>query len=476
MRRIAGNIALLAWITSPVHGQTAPAAGQAAAGVTQVTPAPSHVAPSKAQVINSVFYASPEFLKDVAKTLKPGEVFSRLKATSRCKNEPPETGITIPSDFADDFAARRTNIIRPGVTAVNCYREGDTVNVFAVPPRGRFVNAVLIGSAVIMEIYETRLGSIPEKFLKAYGIDQKTATELAKGMEPFRVEKPEPVRQYIFVKYSTTPLRNPQVGVAPRFHPFAKIITAAEAKAMIGRTPAPGVADVRSKSEFAAGALPGAVNVDLPLPRMMKPIFTEADRGKTVPPNILPVPRTSPVIIYGADPADARPLLALANFLKMGFNDQYWLYGGYQEWLGGSIHVPKDPPPKVKVITALNQLPAQQLKNALLIDPRPAAQFALAHPVGATNIPYMEAKSEAGIAKLRRPGLTYAKLSQAGDKFELARLPHDTNRPLVFYQYDEGTWEAYKAAVWASARGWKNVSLLRPRSFDPKSLEGPVLR
>lgn len=83
-------------------------------------------------------------------------------------------------------------------------------------------------------------------------------------------------------------------------------------------------------------------------------------------------------------------------------------------------------------------------KGALFVDSRVAAEFAEQHIKGAVNVVYRE--------KFPRE----SKLD-AEDRFDLAKLPADKAKPLVFYCNGSPCWKGYKAAAAAIKAGYGKV-------------------
>jgi rhodanese-related sulfurtransferase len=94
------------------------------------------------------------------------------------------------------------------------------------------------------------------------------------------------------------------------------------------------------------------------------------------------------------------------------------------------------------------QAKAQFDKGALFIDARVAAEYAEKHIRGAKSIPFKEA---------------YTKESKTStvDSFDVAKLPADKNKPLVFYCNGSPCWKGYKAAAVAIKHGYKQVYWFR---------------
>jgi rhodanese-related sulfurtransferase len=100
------------------------------------------------------------------------------------------------------------------------------------------------------------------------------------------------------------------------------------------------------------------------------------------------------------------------------------------------------------VCVSAEQAKAQFDKGTLFIDARVAAEFAEKHIKGAKNIPFKE---------------SYTKESKTSpvDSFDLAKLPSDKNKPVVFYCNGSPCWKGYKAAAKAIKNGYKQVYWFR---------------
>jgi rhodanese-related sulfurtransferase len=87
-------------------------------------------------------------------------------------------------------------------------------------------------------------------------------------------------------------------------------------------------------------------------------------------------------------------------------------------------------------------------KGTLFVDARVAAEFADEHIKGAINVPYKE---------------TFPKESKTApsDSFDMAKLPGDKAKPMVFYCNGSPCWKGYKAAEVAIKAGYKHVYWMR---------------
>lgn len=100
------------------------------------------------------------------------------------------------------------------------------------------------------------------------------------------------------------------------------------------------------------------------------------------------------------------------------------------------------------IFATVEQAKAQFDKGALFVDSRVAAEFAEKHIKGAKNIPFKE---------------QYTKESKTSpvDSFDLAKLPPDKSKALIFYCNGSPCWKGYKAAAMAIKNGYKNVYWFR---------------
>lgn len=100
------------------------------------------------------------------------------------------------------------------------------------------------------------------------------------------------------------------------------------------------------------------------------------------------------------------------------------------------------------VVNALQVKDMQEKGNAI-IDARIAVEYESAHIPGAKNVIYAEKSKKA------------ADFNPQADQFDLGKLPHDKNAPIVFYCNAGACWRGYKAAVVAINAGYKKVHWFR---------------
>lgn len=87
-------------------------------------------------------------------------------------------------------------------------------------------------------------------------------------------------------------------------------------------------------------------------------------------------------------------------------------------------------------------------KGALFVDARVAQEYAEKHIKGAVNVVYKETHKK--VAKL-----------DPADSFDLAKLPADKAKVMVFYCNGSPCWRGYKGAAATIKAGYKNVHWFR---------------
>jgi rhodanese-related sulfurtransferase len=97
-----------------------------------------------------------------------------------------------------------------------------------------------------------------------------------------------------------------------------------------------------------------------------------------------------------------------------------------------------------------------------IIDARVANEYAAEHIKGAINVPYKEKSTKA------------VDFDASQDSFDIAKLPSDKSKPLIFYCNAGECWKGYKAAVVAVRTGYKQVHWLRGGIPEWKEKKLPV--
>lgn len=110
----------------------------------------------------------------------------------------------------------------------------------------------------------------------------------------------------------------------------------------------------------------------------------------------------------------------------------------------------EETPMKIPGGTMVDAAKAKALfdKGALFVDARVSAEYAEKHIKGAINVVYKEIHKK--VSKL-----------DPADSFDLAKLPADKGKALVFYCNGSPCWRGYKGADAAIKAGYKNVNWFR---------------
>lgn len=90
-----------------------------------------------------------------------------------------------------------------------------------------------------------------------------------------------------------------------------------------------------------------------------------------------------------------------------------------------------------------------QGKGMLVVDARPAAEYAEGHIKGALNVPYKEKSDKA------------VDFDSSKDSVDLSKLPADKGTPFITYCNGHDCWKSYKLSVVAIKAGYKKIYWLR---------------
>ena len=112
-------------------------------------------------------------------------------------------------------------------------------------------------------------------------------------------------------------------------------------------------------------------------------------------------------------------------------------------------------------------LSAEQVKRMLdkgvpVVDTRVGNEFAESHIRGAISVPYKERSRKA------------RDFDAAQDSFDLAKLPADKGKPIVFYCNAGECWKSYKASTIALRAGYRDVHWFRGGLPEWKKMGLPV--
>jgi rhodanese-related sulfurtransferase len=105
-----------------------------------------------------------------------------------------------------------------------------------------------------------------------------------------------------------------------------QFVSLAETRALLQDKPGTAKAvDVRPRAEYAAGHLPGAINLEL------------ADVSETKDSIDPALAAYKFLVVYGADPGSGSARAMAKRFLRAGHKDPKCFVGGYSEWIGAGL-------------------------------------------------------------------------------------------------------------------------------------------
>ncbi|MEJ8839050.1 rhodanese-like domain-containing protein [Ramlibacter sp. AN1133] len=130
---------------------------------------------------------------------------------------------------------------------------------------------------------------------------------------------------------------------------------------------------------------------------------------------------------------------------------------GISKWVAGALlavaanALAGDVPSTLAGVAVVTAEHAKSLMDggAAMIDTRVGNEYADSHIKGAKNVTYKE-KSPKDVA-----------FNPKDDRFDLAQLPADKSRPVIFYCNGPECWKSYKASKVAAEAGYKKVQWLR---------------
>ena len=170
-------------------------------------------------------------------------------------------------------------------------------------------------------------------------------------------------------------------------------------QAQLEREPGLLIIDVRPPADYAAGHIQGAKNI---------PAY---ELGS------LAVPRDGKVVVYCPDPSCPSDTTAADKLAGMGYSNVSVLEGGLAAWSKKGYPVER---PKT-VAKGPRQMPASEAKRKLdggkilVLDVRPAPEFAAGHIPSARNLPLENLGAAPSIPK-DRPVLVYDRVSARSRK------------------------------------------------------------
>ena len=115
-----------------------------------------------------------------------------------------------------------------------------------------------------------------------------------------------------------------------------------------------------------------------------------------------------------------------------------------------------------KVISLTEAKALADAKSAVFVDTRAVVNFGKGHIPGAVPVSYKEKSDKV------------ANFDPSGDSLDMAKLPADKAKAVVFYSDGPTGWKSYKAAVMAVKAGYSNVHYFRGGFSEWESKGMPV--
>jgi rhodanese-related sulfurtransferase len=236
--------------------------------------------------------------------------------------------------------------------------------------------------------------------------------------------------------------------------------------------------DVRGTEDYLAGhdlrALSVPYQASIPtirLKEISKPYsqFTKSDYFDLTK---LPADKSKPLIFYGWDPIDYRPLRAMLAAHESGWKDVYWFREGEATRIGRRRLV-REQLPDIKTVRLEETRELLKDKGIAVVSVLAPEDFKTAHIPGSVNAQFLYADPLAHFPE-GNLGLNMEAFLLAKDSFQENMLPASKTTPILIYGIDHFDGKAAKAAIWAKARGWTTIYWYRDGLMDWMAAAAPV--
>lgn len=115
--------------------------------------------------------------------------------------------------------------------------------------------------------------------------------------------------------------------------------------------------------------------------------------------------------------------------------------------IAGNVPTPAEPPEGVSIISAVDAKKMLAEGSVQVFDMRKALNYGKGHIPGAVSLPYKWTKK--------------GHPSQREGKFDMSKLPSDTEVNILFHSDGPNGWKSYYSAKAATEAGYKNVMWMR---------------
>lgn len=340
-----------------------------------------------------------------------------------------------------------------GLADQQCFEIGQEVKI-------KNEDAVGLGTATIEKIdFPTSYSQAEAMFGRANALVTRTVQNLFALTLPAEKER----KKLVLATLKIDPEFRVVIPVK-RYRQFDKHWISEIDNAEFGQLRAQGaqVIDVRSVVEFAREKIPGSLNVPLTLgPRIspFRPYFSVPLESTNIL-AIEKVPRQNKATIFVAQNAiDYRALWALLRLKLNDYHTLHWYRGGVDAWYARDGATPKQHA-QIRTIATAKEARESMAKGAVFIDVRASRFFSLNSIRGAINI-FMQQKHVGYFPVYTSSFLHAERIREIDGQFNLALLPTDKTKEVVFFSVDEYDWAPLKAALLAKASGWTRAAWYR---------------
>jgi rhodanese-related sulfurtransferase len=213
-----------------------------------------------------------------------------------------------------------------GLELPRCFEVGSALQVLYFPFQSAEPFVKLVGTVTVSDLAEFQPEDITQQLLDVFGITRAEYLGYAGHLRPKGLMDTL-VRFDNFAKAAATD------GQFPLGFPRSENVTKERVIELKRAFPTLVILDVREPSEFANGSIPGAENVPYTLPIGISASFSwntlggDISNAKFDLASILSRGHV-PIVVVGASAKDARPLYVMAELLKAGYRQIYWLRDG----------------------------------------------------------------------------------------------------------------------------------------------------
>lgn len=217
-----------------------------------------------------------------------------------------------------------------GFKQARCYKKNQKLSVLYYGNAESEPFVALLGDVTVESVVENEPSQMPEELLKLMGVSREEYNDFV----GFR--RPQGLKD-IIVKFGSLQPAKATSGIVPLGFPRAEVVTAAEVPKLAASVPGLRVLDVRSADEYHAGHLQvqGVRNVPFVLPPSVPKEFAWNVLNRDVLQSKFDAMSVgqgaAPVLVYGDSVKDPRPLYAMADLIRLGYRQIYWLREGFSK-------------------------------------------------------------------------------------------------------------------------------------------------